>query len=61
MNYEIIVIDVDHVRVFKDSVVGRPIIEDFFGKTCKSDSIRWIKRVGGRSATFNFVDMKEIA
>jgi hypothetical protein len=55
MSYLITIIDNSEARVTSD---GIGYCESFCGATFKADAIRYIKRVGGKNATFSFVDFK---
>ena len=48
--YTITIIDNEEARVTNDA----GYCDSFHGQTYKADAIRYIKRVGGRNATFQF-------
>lgn len=54
-NYTITVIGNSYANVSKN---GFGFCESFYGNTFKADAIRYVKKVGGKSASFVFVDHK---
>ena len=61
-HYNILIDDYFHTaRVVKDEHSFSPRMSDeFIGSTYKCDAMRWVKRVGGKNATFNFEDVPTV-